>query len=637
MVVIILVVGCIGLAFVWNGGVPSSGDGRSLQWDRFDVTINHMDTAQNAFDVTETYVLRVGTGPFRFGTAYIPEGRTEGINNVQIYENDRAMQNSCGGEVPGTYCVTHDNDNINIKYYFFSTLYSSDRTTVRLQYHVNGGLRSYSGGDQLYWVAVPSDRPFDVRDSTVTVYLPQDRLPMKIASYPDTWKSQIQGNVVTWTSPGVLEPGDQVEVRVQYPHDPAMSKPNWQAGYDREQWYKDNVQPVVSLAAIGLGLLLALGGVLSVLTGYLRRGRDPQSVVVPTYLTEPPSDESPGVVGVLLDERADMQDIMSTLVDLAQRGCYVIEQRSAGGIMGMFASSDFVFHRSDTSPETLASHEQTMMRGLFGGKHETSLSDLRQKFYQYIPAMKQQLYNEAVERGYFERSPETIRTNWMWGGAALMVIGFGMIALAHSVSLLVLLSPYLPFIPAGLIVIGASAALASGAMPARTATGAQEAAKWRAFRHYLENIEKYTDISEAAQKFDKLIGYAVAFGIQNEVIKRVTPAMTEMPRWYYPTYMGGPWHGGYRRDTTGPIFGDSSGGNPLSGRGLQFDGPGGLNSMSETLTQGLNSMNSGMTQLLNDASHAMTSRPQSSGGSGGFSGGGGHGGGGGGGGGRGFG
>jgi uncharacterized membrane protein len=58
--------------------------------------------------------------------------------------------------------------------------------------------------------------------------------------------------------------------------------------------------------------------------------------------------------------------------------------------------------------------------------------------------------------------------------------------------------------------------------------------------------------------------------------------------------------------------------------------------MSETLTQGLNSMNSGMTQLLNDASHAMTSRPQSSGGSGGFSGGGGHGGGGGGGGGRGF-
>ena len=93
-------------------------------------------------------------------------------------------------------------------------------------------------------------------------------------------------------------------------------------GYDREQWYKDNVQPIVeSLWRLySASSCSGVGGILSLLIGYLRRGRDPQVVVVPTYLTEPPSDESPGVVGVLVDERADMKDIMRTLVDLAQRG-----------------------------------------------------------------------------------------------------------------------------------------------------------------------------------------------------------------------------------------------------------------------------------------------------------------------------
>ena len=58
-------------------------------------------------------------------------------------------------------------------------------------------------------------------------------------------------------------------------------------------------------------------------------------------------------------------------------------------------------------------------------------------------------------------------------------------------------------------------------MPAKTVKGAQEAAKWRAFRHYLKNIEQYSDIRQAAQQFDKFIGYAVALVFRSEVIRRL--------------------------------------------------------------------------------------------------------------------
>ena len=114
--------------------------------------------------------------------------------------------------------------------------------------------------------------------------------------------------------------GDSVEVRVQYAHDARMKKPSWQAGYDRERAYLDHWQPIVSLLLLAITVLFTVGGVLFVVLRYLSHGRDPQALVVPTYLSEPPSDERPGVVGLLLDEKADMQDIMATLLDLARRG-----------------------------------------------------------------------------------------------------------------------------------------------------------------------------------------------------------------------------------------------------------------------------------------------------------------------------
>jgi uncharacterized membrane protein YgcG len=296
--------------------------------------------------------------------------------------------------------------------------------------------------------------------------------------------------------------------------------------------------------------------------------------------------------------------------------------------MGMFEKTEFEFHRTDKDDSDLRGYETTLLKGLFPGKRtDTKLSDLRTKFYTHIPAIKQQIYNELVVQGYFARSPETTRNWWLWGGIGMIIVASVLFWLARAATVIssAIIAP-----PIGLGIVGAAAAVASFYMPAKTAKGSQEAARWRAFRQYLHNIEKYTDLAQASDQFEAYIGYAVAFGMQQEWLHRFSKVLTAMPGWYIPTYLGGPWSGGYRRGYT-------RGG---SGRGLgdiQFEGPGGLNDMSRSLTEGLNSMSSGLTRMLNDASSAMTSRPKSSGsGGGGFSGGGGGGGGGSGGGSRGF-
>lgn len=604
-------------------------DGRSLRWDRYDVTVDEIETAANRFRVTENYLITVETGPFSFGFAEIPQGRLDRIADVVVYENRSPLQASCSGAA-GTYCARSEGDNFTIQYYFTRPMQSGERREFTIRYTVYGALRSYEKGDQLYWIAVPGDLSFPVLSSTVRVIMPADRPPELVAGYPDSWVQTVEGNTITWQSPGRLPRGQSFEARVQYAHDPLMKKPGWQSAYDREQAYKDKWQPIVTLLLLVFTVLFTLGGVLFVVTRYLSRGRDPEALVVPEYLTDPPSDVRPGVVGVLLDERADMKDIMATLIDLARRGYVVIEQEERGGLAGMFGGSEFTFHRTGEIAADLLPFEQSLLRGLFPGNREkTTLSQLRTKFYTHIPTIKRQLYDELVRQGYFKRSPETTRALWTWGGVAVVVIA----VVAFWLSLAgTLISPLIMCPPLGLGLVGLSAAVAGQFMPAKTVRGAQEAARWRAFRRYLENLERYGGVEGAAEKFEVALPYAIAFGIEHELVRKLTPALTAMPGWYFPTYLGGPWDGGYRPgQPVRPL------GRPLSGGpgGFSLGGPGGLADMNRSFTDGLNAMSSGLTRMLNDASRVMSSRPQSSG-SRGFSGGGGGGGGGSGGGSRGF-
>lgn len=613
---------------------PAQGDGRSLVWERYDVRIDQMDTAANRFRVAETYRLRIDRGPFSFGTAEIPLDRVNDIDSLSVYENGQPLRQTCNGN-PGTYCVTNDGDVLAVEYNFMSQAQSGTTKEIALVYTVSGALRSYEDGDQLWWVAIPADLPFPVLDAAVAVELPADSPPEVIGSYPEEWPYEVDGTTITWRAPGRMSSGDWFEVRVQYPHNPAMAEPGWQGSFDFEREYEEEWKPFVSLILIAIGLLIGIVGVLFVYMRYTKHGRDPQGVVVPEYLSEPPSDERPGVVGVLLDERADMKDIMGTLVDLAQRGYLVIEQKETGGVFGMFQSTEFEFHRQDKPEDDLRPYELTLLDGIFGRKNSVGLSDLRNKFYKKIPAIKEQLYRELVKQGYFTRSPNTTRNLWFAGAIGLIVLAGGLffvgITLAETVS------PF-TFMPGvGLGITGLALALTSQFMPAKTERGAQDAAKWRAFRRYLQNVERYGDVSEAAARFDKYMGYAVVFGLEREWVNTCAPVLTSMPTWYFPTYLGGPWGRGYLPGRTyGPITGGGLGGDGLGGASFG-GGPGGLNEMSRSLTDGLNAMSSGLTQMLNDASKVMSSQPSSSGsGRGGWSGGGFSGGGGSGGGSRGF-
>ena len=157
-------------------------------------------------------------------------------------------------------------------------------------------------------------------------------------------------------------------------------------------------------------------------------------------------------------------------------------------------------------------------------------------------------------------------------------------------------------------IVGTAIALfiAARHMPRKTAKGAETAAKWRAFKTYLKNIQKYTDIEQSSDVFDKYLAYAIAFGLERSFINTFSQSSTTpIPPWYIPfPTMGHPMGGGM-----GPVV--MGGPRPSGGIGGGTSGGGlpTLGDMSGGLTGGLAGMSAGLTRMLNNASSTMRSSP----------------------------
>ncbi|NWF70682.1 MAG: DUF2207 domain-containing protein [Chloroflexi bacterium] len=588
---------------------------RTVVWRSWDVRIYNVDTRANTFDVSESYDVEF-TGTYSQGIASIPDTFVEDIRNIQVYENGRLLDRMCS-EQRGTYCTAQSVGEILVTYQFSRPI-SNNSAKFRIDYTVIGAIRRYETGDLLGWTVVPGDHfGFNVLSSTVTIELPQGFGPREgidpIETYGTPAEVHVQGTVLTAQTTQAVGTDGYFQIGAQFPHDPNGRVPNWQAEYDQQQAYEAQMAPLrsaIDLGVIGLSLLIALGGPLLIYIQWYTRGRDPKVGIVPEYLSEPPSDLRPAVVGTLVDERADLRDVLSTLIDLAQRGYLVIEENREEGFMGIGSSSKFIFKRTDQAATGLHDFESTLLQNLFPGNMlERRMESLQNQFYQYIPTLQNQLYQQLVKEGFYEQSPHTTRTLWTGIGGGILAIPIIIIALVLGNDGTLSGPSALALVALGFT--GIVGLITAQFMPSKTQKGAEEAAKWRAFYRYMDNLDKYSSVEEASLRFEEYLPYAVAFGLNNEWIRRFSK-LSDMPvpTWYFPTYMGGPYSGGYRpgsplrrmgRYAGSPIdFGSGTGGAPS------------LDQMSSGMASGLQSMSNGLTNMLNSAGRMMNSRPQQS-------------------------
>jgi len=290
----------------------------SLAWNRYDVDV--LVSANGTLIVTEVQTIAfTGGQSFRKGFAVIPQKRGT-IDDVKVWEGTQNYTPSLSNQPYTFETSTNDDGDLEIVWYFPPTVNSTH--TFTLQYTVRDAILFYPdrGYDRVQWKAVPPDHDYPIAASTVTIRVPNsapilragvsDDSPAVAGIAPDQLSA-------AFDSTSALRSGQGIEIRIDFQHGAvAGSAPAWQFIYDLQEQYK----PLIDLISLGLAALVLVGGTLLIVMRWYVKGRDPQTGVAAEYVAEPPSALPPAVVGTLLDERADMQDILSTLIDLARRG-----------------------------------------------------------------------------------------------------------------------------------------------------------------------------------------------------------------------------------------------------------------------------------------------------------------------------
>jgi uncharacterized membrane protein YgcG len=595
--------------------LPVRAQDRSLYWGSYDVDITVQP--DGCFRVVETQELVFTVGTFRFGVRSIPTEFTSSIDNVLVRElGGETYRRSASGD-PYTFDVTQSGGDLNIRYNFPPT--SDDSRTIVIEYTVCGGLLYYPGGDQLVWQAVPSNSAFPIQNASVTVHLPSG---VTIANYDATGPAGTatlidngQGARFVASEP-IRAGGQNFAVRVQWPSGLVAGQPAvWQESMDRQ----DRIEPIANLGVLALTIFVLVGGSLLLYLLWYSKGRDAPVKLPAEWIPEPPSDLPAGMVGTLIDEHADTKDVMATLVDLARRGVLAIQEESKPGLFGIGKTQEFIYHRENTDLP-MRPYEKLLVDKLFDGEQSKKLSDLREKFYVTMGQLQKGLYQAVVDDGLFPRSPERVRTSYAGLGIAALVLAgivgcFATIFLAQW-SGLALCLPVAFAVPAiGLIVLARY-------MPRKTDQGADEAAKWLAFKRYMENIERYTKVEEVQEIFDRFLPYAIAFGLEKSWIAKFARVDAPPPPWYHSgPYMGPRPRGWGWWWAAGQTMGPSSGPSPMPEGG----GPGApsMSDMSRGMGAGLAGMSAGLGGMLTAATGALTSRPAAQAGTGSWSSGGG--------------
>jgi len=595
----------------------SFAQSRTLRWLRWDVdvTIN----SDGTFDVYEEREVQFIGGDFRFGYFELERNQFTSMDNLRISEPGQPYEQS-RSEQPHTYYVDESSSGYDITWYYPT---SRDETrTFIIEYTISDGIIiSDEVGDRFFWKVI-SGNDFPVESSTVAVTVPPGTtVDTSIDPFFDgadgSYELSADHRTVVFEFSNIPAEID-VEVGVRFPHGfiPADIPP-WQPSYEREQRFNDTVKPVVNVVFGALGVLILLAGIPGMIALYMMVGRDPEVGPMPEYVTTPPSDLRPGVVGTLVDEKADLEDIMGTLVDLARRG-YLVMEEDEKSLFGLTSRKAFTFHRvEEVSWDGLLDVERNLLRSVFGGKEKVSMDALKDKFYVHIEALKNDLYDEVVKEEFFPRSPKVSRGLYTGLGIlGIVVCFFGTIAslgLTNGLFATVACPGVAGFV-VSIVLLSSSRAL-----PKKTQKGAEEAAKWMAFRNYLRNIEQYTDIESVTDTFDDFLPYAIAFGIEDGWVKTFSRVQsTPVPPWYYP--VGVPYGGrGLRTAGRGGL--PDMGGN-AGGRGPVARPTPSLEGLNQGMVTGLNSMASGLTSMLNSTARTFSSAPSSSGSGGGFSGGG---------------
>ena len=272
---------------------------------------------------------------------------------------------------------------------------------------------------------------------------------------------------------------------------------------------------------------------LCLLPFWFKSGRDKKDGP-PTVQFEPPDGLPAALAGTMIDERVDQRDMAAGIMALAVKGYLTVEPKEEGT---MFKRQEVDLRLTDkTETEGLSKFEAKLYKYLKKGGKLITKADIREHVGPNVLTLKNVLYDDLVDRGFYKSNPNTLRGAWIFGGivlSAAVAFMLGSFSLIHEVWIMVV-GGALGIVPAAWL---------GWHMPRRTLRGAEVRRELLGFFEMMRHRENYMRWVVKTQpdglKYEEYLPYAVAFDLIEEWNDAFKDIMTEPPSWYHDRYATG--------------------------------------------------------------------------------------------------
>ena len=431
----------------------------------------------------------------------IPVRYTFDSTHVRVYRLTVRSVSDAQGR-PIQYEASNDGPYAVIKIGDPNVLVSGTRS-YRIAYDVAGAMNPFPDHDELFWNV--NGGGWDVRTQSVTTVVHTPGGVQRATCFEgrigsqEPCRSASTATQADFATTRVLAVGEQLTIVTALAKGTVSAPaPIIERNTEDVATYFDT-QP----AFLALAIFVLVAGLAFVFYLWYRRGRDlrERETIVPEY--EPPDALRPAQLGLLLDESADTKDVTATIVDLAVRGLLTITEQPTTGI---FAKKDWVLRATGTPATGLLPYERVVYEGLFDGRTEVKLSELRTHFVSSLRTAEGDLYKDSVDRQWFAGRPDRVR---------LAYTGIAILAIVAGAALVWILgvSVGAGLVGVAVIVVGAVAIPIARFMPAKTAAGAELLRRTLGFRQYMEVAETERQrFAERENIFSAYLPYAIVFG-----------------------------------------------------------------------------------------------------------------------------
>ena len=491
---------------------------------------------------------------------------------------DEVSSASAGDE--GVYTVEDDGEALRLK--VFAPRADGDEVTLWVTYLLEGAVMSWSDTAELYWQFIGSGWDEDARDVRLDVTFagaskgtpattatdaanlrawghgPRDGEVLLDVADPSSPKDPH----VILTAPTV-HAGQFAEVRAAFPADwvsglapsggPRLDsiiaeETAWadEANAERERARVIAAGGAVAFVAVPAAML---GGVI-----WLRKTRyaSPASVFDETYFRDLPSDDHPAVLSALVYD-GSVQDcaFIATLMKLTDDRVIKIshEERTEDRFLGLGVkrveeySIELVARELVTDPVDLAALDLYFGPGAENG--DATRFDAfryREDAGEYMQGFKDQVLAELERRNLTSLVPAGFKLAVVCAAIAIGLAGLFFMVATDGASM--------PSVIAG-IAMAVAAAILAGTTKQYSREAVELLDRCRALERWLED---FTNLGEAVPDdiilWNKMLVLAVAFGVGDEVVRRLADAVPVDLRedaagaYYYPSYWWYYGHGG---------------------------------------------------------------------------------------------